>query len=140
MKRGHHFDVPRGSHQRRSVKKSVLRNFRKFTRKHLCQSLLFNKKRLWHRCFPVNLAKFLSTNILQNTSGRLLLRPFPKFFKAVSKQYIVTKQQKTLSWEPCIFFKMKSLIFRHFLKIWKFNNPCDVIRSKLGQKGTKFLY
>ena len=38
-------------------------------RKHLCQSLLFNKvassrpatllkKRLWHSCFPVNFAKF----------------------------------------------------------------------------------
>ena len=41
--------------------KGVLRNFTKFTRKHLCQSLFFNKvagprpatllkKRLWHRC------------------------------------------------------------------------------------------
>ena len=50
-------------------KKSVLRNFAKFTEKHLCQSLFFNtvwvrrstlfKKRLWHSCFPVNFAKFL---------------------------------------------------------------------------------
>ena len=31
------------------------------------------KKRLWHRCFPVNLAKFLRTPFLQNTYGRLLL-------------------------------------------------------------------
>ena len=31
------------------------------------------KKRLWHRCFPVNFAKFLRTPFLQNTSGRLLL-------------------------------------------------------------------
>ena len=30
-------------------------------------------KRLWHRCFPVNFAKFLRTCSLQNTSGRLLL-------------------------------------------------------------------
>ena len=29
-------------------------------------------KRLWHRCFPVNFAKFLRT-LLQNISGRLLL-------------------------------------------------------------------
>ena len=53
-------------------KKGILRNFSKFTGKHLCQSLLFNnvaglrpatlfKKRLWHRCFPVNFAKFLRT-------------------------------------------------------------------------------
>ena len=29
--------------QRSSVKKNVLRNFAKFTGKHLCQGLLFNK-------------------------------------------------------------------------------------------------
>ena len=60
--------------------KGVLRNFTKFTGKHLCQSLFFNKvaglrpatllkKRLWHRCFPVNFVKFLRTPFLQNTSG-----------------------------------------------------------------------
>ena len=64
------------------MKKDVLRNFVKFTGKHLCQSLFFNKvadlrpatllkKRLWHRRFPVNFAKFLRTPFLQNTSGRL---------------------------------------------------------------------
>ena len=42
-------------------KKGVLRNF---------ATLL--KKRLWYRCFPVNFAKFLTTPILHNTSGRLL--------------------------------------------------------------------
>ena len=48
-------------------KKIVLRNFGKFTGKHLCKSLFFNKvagwlkKGLWHRCFPVNFAKFLRT-------------------------------------------------------------------------------
>ena len=31
------------------------------------------KKRLWHRCFPVNFVKYLRTPFLQNTSGRLLL-------------------------------------------------------------------
>ena len=58
------------------MKKGVLRNFTKFTGKHLCQSLrpatLLNT-RLWHRCFTVNFAKFLSTPFLQKTSGRLLL-------------------------------------------------------------------
>ena len=50
----------------------ILKRFTKFTGKHLCQSLFFNKvtdlrpatllkKRLWHKCFPVNLAKFLRT-------------------------------------------------------------------------------
>ena len=71
----------RSSHRRCSVKKGVLRNFAKFTGKHLCQSFFFNKvlatllkKRLWHRCFPVNFAKFLRAPFLQNTSRRLLLQ------------------------------------------------------------------
>ena len=61
-----------------SMKKDVLRNFAKLTGKHLCQSLFFNKvaatllkKRLLHRCFPANFAKFRRTRFLQNTSGRL---------------------------------------------------------------------
>ena len=28
------------------------------------------KKRPWHRCFPVNFAKFLRTHFLKNTTGR----------------------------------------------------------------------
>ena len=54
--------------------KGVLKNFAKFIRKHLCQSLFLNKvvggacsfieKRLWDRCFPVSFAKFLSTPFL----------------------------------------------------------------------------
>ena len=70
------------SYWRCSVKKGVLRNFAKFSGKHLCLITLqalglrpapLLKKRLWHSCFPVNFAKFLRTFILQNTSGRLLL-------------------------------------------------------------------
>ena len=56
-------------------KKGVLRNFIKFTGKHLCQNLFFDtvadlrpatllKNRLWHRCFPVNFSKFLRTPFL----------------------------------------------------------------------------
>ena len=74
----------RSSHQRCSIKKGVLRNFAKFLRKRLCQSLFFNKvaglraaillkKRLWHTCFPMNFAKFQTAPFLQNTSWRLLL-------------------------------------------------------------------
>ena len=54
-------------------KKSVLKNFTKFTRKYQCQSFFFIKKKLWHRCFPVNFAKFLRTPFLLSTHGRLLL-------------------------------------------------------------------
>ena len=65
-------------------KKDVLKNFAKSTGKRLCQSLFFNrvvglrsatllKKKLWHRCFPVNFAKFLRTPFVQKTSGQLLI-------------------------------------------------------------------
>ena len=36
------------------------------------QACNFIKKRLWHRCFPVNFVKFLRTPFLRNNSGRLL--------------------------------------------------------------------
>ena len=38
-----------------------------------CSTATLLKKRLWHRCFPVNFVKFLRTGFLQNTSGRFLL-------------------------------------------------------------------
>ena len=68
-----HCHLFRSSHRRRSVKKSFLRNFAKFTEKHLSWSLSLLKERLWHGLFPVNFAKFLKTLFLQNTSSQLLL-------------------------------------------------------------------
>ena len=64
----------RSSHQRCFIKRGVIKNFAKFTGKHLCQSLFFKKKGFWHRCFPIKFAKFLGTPFLHNTSGRLLLQ------------------------------------------------------------------
>ena len=52
------------SHQRCSLKKCVLKNFVKFTGKHLCQSIFFNKIAglgLWQWCFPTIFAKSLRT-------------------------------------------------------------------------------
>ena len=46
--------------------------FSKFLIKLLRPATLL-KKKLWHRCFPVNFVKFLRTPFLQNTSGRMLL-------------------------------------------------------------------
>ena len=65
-------------------KKGALRNFAKFTGKHLCQSLIFNKicwlrianllkMRLLHRCFPVNFAEFLRTPFFAEHLWWLLL-------------------------------------------------------------------
>ena len=94
-------------------KKGVLRNFTKFTGKHLCQSLFFNKvsdlrpatllKSFWYRCFPVNFAKFPRTSFLQYTSGRLLLKKKEKqknfihrFSSAVLKDLSVYKDLRPL--------------------------------------------
>ena len=63
-----------------SYKKGFIKNLAKFTGKHLVAESFLNKvaglrlstllrKRLWHRCFSVNFAKFLRVSILQNTSG-----------------------------------------------------------------------
>ena len=40
----------------------------------LFKSYNFIKKRLQHRCFPMNIAKFLKTTILKNICERLLLK------------------------------------------------------------------
>ena len=65
------YSSSRSNYQRCSIKKSVRKNFAKFTgNHHLCQGLFLNivaglrpatlfKKRPWHRCFPVKFAKFL---------------------------------------------------------------------------------
>ena len=74
----------RSSHQKCSARKAVFKNFAKFRGKRMCQVVFFNrvagpepatllKKTLWHRCFPVNSAKFLRSPFSQNTSGRLFL-------------------------------------------------------------------
>ena len=79
--------IPRSSRVEVFCKQSVLRNFASFIGKHLCQSLFFNKvaarrpttllkKRLWHRCFPVNFVKFLRTPFFIEHLWWLLLNTF----------------------------------------------------------------
>ena len=81
------------------MKKGVLRNSTKFTGKHLCQSLFFNKvaglspatllkMRLWHWCFPLNFVKISNNTFFQNTSGRRLLDTL--LVKAFSIAYLTT--------------------------------------------------
>ena len=76
----------RNSHHRCSVKKVVLKNFAKFTGKHLCLSLLFNKvagfikKEALLQLFSFEFCETLRTPFLQNASRRLLLNRFLLFF------------------------------------------------------------
>ena len=74
----------RSNHHRCSIKKVFL-EISQNSQEYTCARVsFFNKvaglrpgnlfkKRLWHRCFPVNFVKLLRTPLLQNTSGRLLL-------------------------------------------------------------------
>ena len=64
----------KSSHQMRSIKEVILKNFAIFTGKHMCWSLFFSfiKKRLQHRYVTVE--KFLRTLILKNICVRLLLK------------------------------------------------------------------
>ena len=65
-------------------KKDVLKNFTKFTEKHLCQTFFttFLKKRLWRRCFPVNLMKFSRTpSFIEHV--RWLLLEFTNIFETL---------------------------------------------------------
>ena len=54
-------------HRKTSVLESL---FHKVAALKACS---FNKKRIQHRCFPVNIAKFLRAPILKNICERLLL-------------------------------------------------------------------
>ena len=87
MKNVYNFQIAnvRSSRLKVVCEKNVLRNFAEFKGKHLCQSLFFNKvaslrpptllkKRLWHRCFPVNFAKFLRTPFLTEHFHWVLLK------------------------------------------------------------------
>ena len=81
--------------------KSVIKNFTKFTRKHLCQSHFFNKvagpglffnkvaglrpvtllkNRFWYSCFPMNFVKFLRTPFFTAHLWWLLLCLFKSRF------------------------------------------------------------
>ena len=113
-------------------KKSILENSAKFTGKHLYQSLFFNKveglspatlikKRLWHRCFPVNFMKFLRTPFLQNTS-RLLLKTAVSFTEArliLKLRHLIPQSRATcselLAW---VYFSYFSCFQISILKIW----------------------
>ena len=59
-------------------KKGVIKNFTKFTGKHLCESLFLNevaalrpatllKKKIWRTCFPVNFVKFFRATFFYRT-------------------------------------------------------------------------
>ena len=84
------------------VRKSVLRNFSKFTWKHLCQSLFFSKvaglgpatllkKRFWHRCFSLNFEKCLRTRFLIEHLRWLLLKAYGNILQHLLMQLYLNR-------------------------------------------------
>ena len=101
----------RSSHWRCSLRKGALRNFAKFTGKHLYQrpeTLL--KNRPWHRYFPMNFTKFLRTPFLQNTSGQLLLKK-----KGFLNQHLI-KVSKLFVFVLFSFFIILNIMVKRFFQ------------------------
>ena len=117
-----------------SVRRGVLRNFAKFTRKHICQAPFFKtccrhktcnfiKKRLRHTCFPLNFAKFIRTPFSQNTSGRLflcdLLLLLSFFIKTLTVTYHVYTRYKLnlhqtmICYSICFPFEARTCVKKH---------------------------
>ena len=87
------------------IKKVFLRNSQ-ISQENICARVSFLKKvkgvrpgtllknKLWHRCFPVNFAKFLRAAVLQNTYGRLLLNNLV----SVEKVTVARGIKNTIRW------------------------------------------
>ena len=123
--------------------KGVLRNFIKFTGKHLCQSLFFNKvaglrwatllkNKLWHRCFPVNFAKFLRTPFLTEHLWLLLLTQ--QYCQMICKPYYLDKQHANIS--PLILMTNSLLAMHcsqkttfHFLTVFNVHTCIISVRN-----------
>ena len=87
--------------------RDVLRNFAKFTGKHLCRSLFcarvsvpesqslrpatLLKKRLWYRCFPVNFAKFLRKSFFIEHLRWLLLNLLSRLWLKTSINFMYSE-------------------------------------------------
>ena len=122
-------------------KKGAVKNFPKFTGKHLCQSLFYNKvaglgpstlfkKRPWHRCFPVNFAEFLTTPFLIEHLRCLLLylRQSYKYvfcYMAFDKAYI--HQTKLSLYSVFVQIRVSLRKFYDKMKPFLLNVPSNVL-------------
>ena len=116
-------------------KKFVLRNFAKFTEKHLCQSLFGNKigslrpatllkKRLWHLCFSVSFAKFLRTTFLLVAASEPVRLSSINTIFSFKKVFVATKIQKQ---PPQVFCKRSFIIRKTF-------QYCEVFKNTYFEK------
>ena len=95
-------EIGRSSRPEVFCEKGVLRDFAKFTGKHLwrLRPATLSKKRFWQRWFPMNFVKFLRTPFLQTTSGGCF------WIGTLFRQDF-----KIIAWR---FFKMNSYSFNNY--------------------------
>ena len=104
-----------------ACKKDAPENSTKYTGKHFCQSLFFNKvaglkpatllkERLWHRCFPVNFGKFVRKSFFTEHLWWLLLQLGEVVFQKLSFDSYEKLSLKQFSfnilniWKNLLFF------------------------------------
>ena len=108
----------RSSHRRCSIKIDVLQIFTKVTGKHLCQNLFLRKplpstvlkRRLWHRCFPVNFVKCSRTppmatsksNINKNGSSSKSIMCILDIYLQPCVWYYMIKKARITKWSETI--------------------------------------
>ena len=106
--------------QRRSMKKSVLKNFVKSTGKHLCWSLIFNKTAgLRSQVSSCELWEIFKSTVLQNSSGRMPLKNLRKI------KNLNSMQDNKKSIVSCFSFQKQP--FADVLQnrcSWKLRNTC----------------
>ena len=114
-----------------TVVQKCSQKFHKIRRKHLCQSLIFNKvaglrpatllkKRPWHRCFPVNFVEFQRSPFLQNTFGGcfLTLKRSTKFPPEVRTTLGYLRLQQKMSQNVLLYLKINIRI--RLTSFWRF--------------------
>ena len=88
-----------------------------------------SKKRLRHKCFPVNLTKTLRVPILKNTSGRLFLFLWKQNSDILSKMHVCNSLKLWLLLRPLptTSSSFSSLLLFRFLLVDYFHIPNQLI-------------
>ena len=111
--------------------KGVLRNFAKFTGKHAAPATLL-KKRLCHRCFPVNFVKFLRTPFFTEHIWWLLLNHLTLREKCPNTDLFLTRIFLYSDWTVENTDQKK-------LRIWAPFTQCTIHTPKIWRKYLKCI-
>ena len=119
-------EVSEAVHSEVFCEKGVFRSFAKFTGKHLCQSLFLIisrpqpvtllKTRLWHRCFPVNFAKFQRTRFPTEHLRWLLLNCI-RFVKCMYN-YCIYLYLYAYKRTYFLLLKPRNSVLSYFFLVW----------------------